>query len=116
MLTPELAVSLNTSLIYTKAWFKSAILHHQQDCLALIACQADQEVQENIKSPVAHVLSEVLNFRLCQQFAINWPPKCSDLFCPQMNSTLILEKLWNLPSSLINFMIPEDWFQCSGNK
>ena len=61
--TPELVISLNTSSIYMKAWFRSSFLRQnlqESSCLSRAICEADNEVVTSMKSPIAHVLSEVL--------------------------------------------------------
>ena len=61
--TPELVISLNTSSIYMKAWFRSSFLRQnlqKSSCLSRAICEADNEVVTSMKSPIAHVLSEVL--------------------------------------------------------
>ena len=61
--TPELVISLNTSSIYMKAWFINSFLRQniqKSSCLTRVICEADNEVVTSMKSPIAHVLSEVL--------------------------------------------------------
>ena len=59
--SPELVASLNTSSIYMKAWFRTSILvQEHQSCLSRVLCEADDGVVNSMKSPIGHVLSEVL--------------------------------------------------------
>ena len=70
--TPELVISLNTSSIYMKAWFRSSFLRQnlqESSCLSRAICEADNEVVTSMKSPIAHVLSEVL--RLVSTYVSN---------------------------------------------
>ena len=92
-----------------KAWFRSSILADQEACLDFVACQAEQEIQ-TLKSPYANLVSEVLSYRISEQFNTKWPPKCENVTCADWKSTLAMEYLWSFPSILFNSYFPFEWF------